>query len=292
MTQPILYTVGIQPLDIVSKRYTVVDILNTVTSTPNLFQLRPALLKAVSELKLGKDDYLLVNSRYGRGLLPYCHYAHTFIFDPSYSPQKKEVSNLFTALGHYISEENPLSNYQTSLNSARATLNLRMSNSTLLSAGLFNAMSLLTDLNGCNFGQFEKYIQNIPADSKSYSKFAIFLGDPVDLSFFTYLESVGIKPIAFLPYAYFTQPVTDLTDFYFTSPLFQPPLATLIELRRLVSLYSMDQGTVKGVTISHLIMNPRGLYLTQDEAAYYSANMPELEQYILPDQFSNLTLGL
>lgn len=292
MEQPKLYTIGIQPLDIVSKRYEVTDLLNKVTSTPNLSQLRPALLKTLSELKMNKEDYLLVNSRYGRGILPYCHYPHTFIFDPSYSPQKREVTNLFNALGQYISEGNLLMNYQTSLNSARATLNLHMNNSLLSSAGLFNAMSLLSDLNGGNFGQFEKFIQNIPSDRQTYSKFAIFLGDPVDPEFFTYLESVGIKTIAFLPYSYFSQPVTDLAEFYSSSPLFQSPLATLIEIRRIITMYAQDQGNIHGINVSHLIMNPRGIYLTQDEAEYYSTNMLDLEQYILPDQFTNVTLGL
>jgi len=209
------------------------------------------------------------------------------MIDTSYSPQKREVEGVFNSISVLIGEENELATYKTTANSFRATLNLRTSNMVVQTSTLFNALTLLTDLNECNFGIFEKYINGLMQDKGMYKDSAIFVGDPIHPSFFDHLDSMGIKTVAFYPYQFNITPVDNTAEYYSQSPLLQPPLSTLIEIRR-----TINNCVAIGRPVRYIIFNPRGIYLTEDETQYYLENLKDLESFVLPDYFKGVTLSV
>jgi hypothetical protein len=282
--QPVLYTLGFQPTDIISTRYKLVDIVTKATNEPDIVELKKTVLKLLVSLQLGKEDYLLVNTVHCRDLLSFCYHRNTLLFDPGYVPQKQEVRGLFNGLAARLSDSqgNTLWNYQGALNAMRSTLMLRKDS--ISGAAYFNAVALLADLNSSDPKPLENYILIQPEDKKQYQSYGIFVGDVIDPEFFTGLEKQGIKISSFLPYDYFLLPVNDPVEYYTNCPHYQMPLATLVEIKRLIRSQP---------TPTHVFLNPQGIYLDDYTAKYYAHNLAGIgvKVYILPKQYKGVQVS-
>ena len=288
-----VYTVGYQPVDLINRSYKLVDIMNQVVEQgiPSN-NLTEEIVKYLKTFAAGKEDFLLVNSTATRGVIPYCKFQNTLVYDPPYVANPTEITRLLKQLSSIIGDPNTANIYLHSLNSLRALI--QNYKDAIPQSFYYNALTLLTDANKSDTVSLEQHVINVAENGRrsKFDKYAIFLGDRVDPSFFDYLNSQGVYVLQFMPYDYFGIPVDTVDAFYHANPFFQSPLTTLTELKQCIfgSRYVIRNQEVHP---SILLLNPGGIHLNQAEAEFYRSELAaSITTYVLPGLYKGVTLQI
>lgn len=280
-----VYLLGYQPIDIISKEYRLIDLVNHVVSDEAIIgkhlSLPEALLDTLKTLPLDKDDKVLTNSYRCRDLLPFCPIQHTVLYDPPYLSSAGETSKCFREISGAVGSVMPSNCYLSTANSLRSMI---AGAHGLPPSVYFNALTLLSDLNHSDAASIEKYLLDAPKSPFAESKHrAIFFGDPIDPAFFDTIAAKGVEMISYLPYETFIQPVKDVVKYYSTNMLYDPIMSIAIELKRIIR--------EKHATM--LILNPGILYLTSYETKYLLEQLsPVLPIYVLPGNYKGVDISV
>lgn len=273
MPAPTIYTIGYQPIEVISRQYAITDIINLVmTKGVQTGNLKQDVIQFLKSFRLEKGDKFLLNTVKNKDLIPYVweelnskdNLQNLLVYDPPYVSSDTEIfrtlKNLFIQLGG----KPGVRTWIDSANSVRDILTRNKDN--MPQKDYYNAMLLLSDINKTSADTLIQHIMKFdtPWDMRMEKK-AIFFGDPVDPRYIEYLNSIGIFVVAFVPYESFTVPCQTVEQYYFDNPLYQSHLFMLIELRRLISFYFPDM----------IIMNPGGIYLTKDDANFFSYKLAQ-----------------
>ena len=287
-----VYVIGYQPIDLVSKKYKLVDLINKITEEGVVSNsIYYDLISLLRKFSANDDDFLLVNSFATRSLIPYCKFKNTLVYDPPYVANQGDIFRLLRQLASIVGDANTANIYMHSLNSLRSLLTNYKEN--IPQSLYYNMTCLLTDANKSDTISFEsRILQFANKRNSQFDKYAVFVGDVIDPLFFDYLNSKGIYVLKFLPNDFFSLPATTVDEYYFSNTFFQSPLNMLIELKRI--LFG-DEFELDGKIIhpSILILNPGGIYLTKSEAEYYYLELGQhVTTYILPGVYKGVTLQL
>lgn len=280
-----VYLLGYQPIDIISKDYKLIDLVNYTVSDEKIISnyntLTDALLNSLKTLNLDKDDKILANSYRCRELLPFCSAQHTLIYDPPYLSSPAATASCFRELSSIIGSPMVSNCYLSTANSLRSML---AASHSLTPSVYYNALTLLTDLNHSDVAAIENYILKSPKSPyTSLTHRAIFFGDPIDPSFFDNIAAKGVEVVSYMPYEAFIQPVGDVVKYYAENLLYEPIMSLVIELKR--------QIREKQVTM--LILNPGVLYLTSFETKYLVEQLSSiLPIYVLPGVYRGADISV
>lgn len=280
-----VYLLGYQPIDIVSKEYKLIDLVNYVVSDETIIgrhlSLTESLLDTLKTLPLNDDDKVLTNSYRCRELLPFCSVQHTVLYDPPYLSSLTETAKCFREIARIIGSTVFSNCYFNTANSLRSMIAAAHG---LLPSVYFNALTLLTDLNRSDIASMEKYLLDAPKSpfTKATHR-AIFFGDPIDPAFFDTIAGKGVEVVSYLPYETFIQPVRDVVKYYSTNMLYEPIMSIAIDLKRIIR--------EKSVTM--LILNPGVLYLTSYETRYLLEQFSSiLPIYVLPGNYKGVDISV
>ena len=271
-----VYVLGYQPIDIISKDYKLVDIINRIVSDPatrdNYAMLSDAIINTLHTMTFENEDKLLINSYRGRDFIPFCPTQNTILYDPPFLSSASETQKLFRDISSIIGAKTASGCYNHSANIMRTAI----ATHSVTPSKYYNALTLLTDLNHSDPTAINAYLNGeVPAAYEVKNK-AIFYGDPIDPTFFDTLASKGVEVVSYLPYETFLRPVNDSVKYYSTSLLFEPIMSITIELKRLIRT---KQATM-------LILNPGKMYLTNMETKYLVEQLGQvLPVYVLPGTY-------
>jgi len=266
--RPKIYTVGYQPIEIVSRTFKLLDIVNILVDKEDLQgNVFDNVIEYVKRFKLNPEDKYFLNTKKNYNIIPYIweqlnnenSLNQIIIFDPSYVASDSEIYKILKDISNIIGPKQGYRSHIDAANAVREALTRVKDNMT--QKDYFNALMLLSDLNGSSPDSFIQYLLSFKQTYQmNVSKKVIFYGDPVTPRYFEYLNSQGIFVVSFLPYEFFILPCTNPERYYFENPMYQSHLFTLVELRRLVTIYNPDA----------IIFNPGGLYLTLNDAKFYA----------------------
>ncbi len=280
-----IYLLGYQPIDIISKDYRLVDLVNYTVSEDGIIgkhsTLTDALLDSLKTLNLDKDDKILTNSYRCRELLPFCPIQHTVLYDPPYLSSTRVTAECFREIASTVGSPKVSNCYLATANSLRSMISGAHG---LTPSVYYNALTLLTDLNHSDAAAVEKYLLDAPKSPyATFNHRAIFFGDPIDPAFFDTITAKGVEVISYLPYEAFIQPVKDVVKYYSENPLYEPIMSLAIDLKR--------QIRVKQATM--LILNPGALYLTPFETKYLVEQLsPVIPIYVLPGVYKGADISV
>ena len=278
ITKPMIYTIGYQPIELIDVDFTIVDIINLITSDKKAedVNLRVDIIKFLEDnRKLFNDNYLLVNSKLNRTFLPYCVFRKSIVFDQPYVPHRYETEYLLNKIQSIIGVTETINKeklltttgaYHNSLNTLRSQI---FNNSENLSPGdYFNALMLLSDMNRCDKSGLTGYINKNAKfafnRSKEY-KYVMYFGDPVNPEFFNKLLEKNYIVVNYLPYDQYLTPCDDIGEYYASNFLFQTPFFNVITLRNLINNFQTEHGG----ELNCVLINPGSVFLNREEAAYY-----------------------
>lgn len=270
-----LYVVGYQPLEIVHRNFKVVDLLHTILEKNPSGMLKSNVIEYAKTFVPTAGDTILLNTVRNKDLIPYFQAHSPLLYDPPYVASEKDIYKILQELNSIIGSKDNVSLYVNPLNALRAALNLGKEN--LTQAEYYNCLMLLSDVNQSRGDLAEQFIlsKKGPYEMQVRKK-VLFVGDPVQPEYFTQLNANGIYVVGFIPYEFFSLPCDRIDTYYFENPMFQPALYMLIELRRLISQHAPDA----------VILNPGGLYLTREEADYFTYTLQQdLPVYQLPGTY-------
>jgi len=271
-----IYLVGYQPLEIVDRRYLIVDLLHTVMEKNPPGKVKDAIIDLAKNFVVTPGDFLLLNTVRNKDLIPYFQAQNPLLYDPPYVASERDIYKILQGLMSIVGTPEHVGLYVDLLNSMRTTILLGKGN--MSQAEYYNCLLLLSDLNQSNTEAVDNFIasKRTPFEIPNVRKKVIFVGDPVQPEYFNQLNKQGIAVMDFVPYEFFMNPCDRIDTYYFDNPLFQQSLYMLVELRRLVSQHQPDA----------IIFNPGGLYLTNEEADYFIyALQKDLPVYKLPGTY-------
>lgn len=280
-----VYLIGYQPIDIISKEYKLIDLVNYIISNAEIIDKYPslseALLDTLKTFPFEKDDKLFINSYRCRDLIPFCSIEHTILYDPPYLSSATETNKCFREISKVIGSPILMNCYINTANSFRSVV---AGAHGLTPSVYFNALTLLTDLNHSDVASAEQYLLQAPKSSfNTFKHKAIFLGDPIDPLFFDNIASKGVQVVSYLPYEFFIQPIKDVVKYYSTNMCYDPIMSLALELKRIIR--------EKGATM--LILNPGILYLTSFEVRYLLEQFSSmLLVYVLPGVYKGADIAV
>jgi len=286
-----IYTVGFQPIEMVPRADTVIDVMNTVMNagvpTGNL---RKDVIEYIKTIKLQPGDKFMLNTPKNKFIIPYVWeelnrndaMQNLIVYDPSYAASESEIYKILQNMRLQLRGTPEVRPYLDTVNSIRDIISRNKDN--MPQKEYFNVLTLLSDANRGNAGPLIDHVMQFNKPWQvNMTKKAVFFGDPVDPRYFEYLNSQGVFVVAFLPYDAFTTPCMSVDDYYFTNPFFQSQLYTLIELRRLVQFYFADM----------IIMNPGGIYLDQQDTEFYSCKLSnDVKIHVLPGTYTGAQIQI
>jgi hypothetical protein len=265
---PTIYTIGYQPIEIIGRDYRLVDLVNLITDkwdvTGNVYD---AVIEYVKKFQLRPEDKYFLNTKKNSQVIPYIwenlnrfdSLKQLLIYDPSYVASDAEIYKILKDLKLVIGPKQGYRSYIDAANAVKETV-VRVKDN-MSQKDYFNALMLLSDLNKSSVDALIQYLLSFTQPYQmNMTKKVIFFGDPVTPRYFEYLNSQGIFVVSFLPYEFFLTPCMTPEQYYFENPMYQSHLFTLIELRRLITIYMPDA----------LILNPGGLYLTPGDAKFFA----------------------
>jgi hypothetical protein len=281
---PTIYTIGYQPIDLIDVRFRVVDIINMITSAKPAadVNLRIDIINFIEENKiLFNDDYLFINSKTNRTFLPYSASRRTIVYDPPYVAQQQDAAYLLGLIQRIIGVKEKMNkevvttlagSYNNSLNGMR---NLIFQSMGMLDpANTFNAMMLLSDMNSCKKVDLQKYIEKnatFKPNPEIEYKYIMYMGDPVNPSFFNDLLNEGYYVVKYYPYETYLLPCDDLGTYYSSNFMFQTPLFNCVSIRSFIHELIAEQNK----SIEFCIINPGSVYLTREEAECYMRKLKD-----------------
>ena len=282
-----LYTIGFQPIEVVGKDYEVIDLLNVVASTPNCSgRLKPQLISLMQQT-VTKDNIFFANTVYNRTFIPYAYplFKHVYLYDPPYVSSEGELTRSLRQLANIFGSEKVESPYLRKSNSLRSAI--IATQDTIPPADYYNALTLLSDVNK---GSPEGVIQYLNSKSSASIKppvseahKAIFIGDLVNPEYISYLYELGVSVLKYLPYEFCITPVDRIDEYYYNSFIFKPNWYLENELKNMIDEL--------GITM--LILNPGGIYLSQDDAEFFASRLgTRVTTYILPGTYEGSPIGL
>lgn len=258
-----VYVVGYQPIHIVSKTFQVVDLLSKhLDAGTHTRTLLHQVADDINNLKLGSEQYILLNTAHNMELIQRCMRTNVLVYDPSLFPAEKEINYIFKALSSRFGSNQTTKCYLADIPKYQQLTTLAKGK---VPADIyFNALTTLSDINMNDYESFSSHLNSSAAAYKQPdevpAKRAVFVGDPVHPDFFKQLEQDGVYVSAYFPYEFFITPIDHAVSECMNNPYYD---------RTLTFLYSaiMQEITGKesfGATM--VIFNPGGLYLTKAEA--------------------------
>ena len=281
-----VYVVGHQPVDIITKKLKLVDIMNVVTTrgvvTNNMLKDVTNYLNSL-EFEMDSTDFILLNSAHNIDIINGLSRQNVIVYDPGLSTDKKEVNNILRSLVVSLGSNDINRVYRDTINSVRASITAIRN--VVDSDVYFNCLTLLSDLNHTDVEPLEAHIMGLQTTERpEFTSKAIFLGDVIEPAFFKDLESKGINVVRYFPYELFLKPVDDIVTAYVDNPYYQRMLLHMkTELRSAIAEYHPQ----------YLILNPGGIYLSAIEAdLLVEAFKNDLTIYKLPGTYQGANIQL
>jgi len=279
-----VYVVGYQPIETVTRKLKIVDVLNLVISKGLISNnILTDVANHLSTIVASMDDsdYILLNSAHNMNLLYGLSSPSVFVYDPSISATERELTSIVRNLLIGLGSNNTARLYRDSLNNIRSGITELKDQ--IPADTYFNLLTLLTDLNKSDVESLNKYILSLTKEAKKpFTKRAIYVGDVIDPEFFKNLEDSGVHVVKYYPYENFLLPVDSMVKSYFNNSYYNRILLhTKTELRTALLEYAPQM----------LIINPGGIYLTEMEADHLVETFKnDVTVYKLPGIYKGVSL--